>query len=64
MKVTPRETVAYQEHFLMDTQKIKQYVVEKLGAFPPEAPLTVTEIGDGNINYVFRVVNEATPGKF
>lgn len=60
MKVTPRETVAYQEHFLMDTQKIKQYVVEKLGAFPPEAPLTVTEIGDGNINYVFRVVNEAT----
>ncbi|MDT2523358.1 S-methyl-5-thioribose kinase [Enterococcus raffinosus] len=60
MKVTPRETRAYQRHFLMDTQKIKQYVVEKLGAFPPEAPLTVTEIGDGNINYVFRVVNEAT----
>ncbi|MBO0459224.1 S-methyl-5-thioribose kinase [Enterococcus hulanensis] len=60
MKMTPRESAAYQEHFLMDTQRIKQYVMEKLGVFPTDAPLTVTEIGDGNINYVFRVVNEAT----
>lgn len=60
MEMTPRESAAYQEHFLMDTQRIKQYVMEKLGVFPTDAPLTVTEIGDGNINYVFRVVNEAT----
>ena len=60
MKMTPKESAAYQEHFLMDTQRIKQYVMEKLGVFPTDAPLTVTEIGDGNINYVFRVVNEAT----
>ncbi|MBO0454325.1 S-methyl-5-thioribose kinase [Candidatus Enterococcus murrayae] len=60
MKLTPKESTAYQQHFLMDTQIIKRYVVEKLGAFPEDAPLTVTEIGDGNINYVFRVVNEAT----
>ena len=60
MKLIPKETAAYQTHFLMDTETIKKYVVEKLGAFSETAPITVTEIGDGNINYVFRVVNEAT----
>ena len=28
--------------------------------FAPEAVLTVKEIGDGNLNYVFRVIDEAT----
>lgn len=60
MKLTPRKLPAYQEHFLMDIQTVKQYIVEELAAFPANAPITVTEIGDGNINYVFRVVNEAT----
>lgn len=60
MKFTPKETAAYQEHFLMDTETIKDYVVKKLGAFPADASIEVTEIGDGNINYVFRVVNQAT----
>lgn len=60
MKLTPKETTAYQEHFLMDRETIKQYVVEKLGAFPDDASIEVTEIGDGNINYVFRVVNATT----
>lgn len=60
MKFAPKEMAEYQKHFLMDTERIKQYVVEKLGAFSADAPLTVTEIGDGNINYVFRVVNEVS----
>jgi len=60
MKFRPKESAMYQKHFLMDTQMIEHYVVEKLGVFPADVPLTVTEIGDGNINYVFRVVNEAT----
>jgi 5-methylthioribose kinase len=60
MKLTPKESGAYQKHFLMDTEAIKQYVVERLGAFPSGTPIEVSEIGDGNINYVFRVVNQAT----
>lgn len=60
MKHTPKKSEDYQQHFLMDPHMVKRYVVEKIGAFPSDAPLTVTEIGDGNINYVFRVVNEAT----
>ncbi|MGF2941434.1 S-methyl-5-thioribose kinase [Enterococcus xiangfangensis] len=60
MRITPNETTAYQEHFLMDSAAVKKYVVEKLGAFSSADPLTVTEIGDGNINYIFRVVNQAT----
>ena len=60
MKLTPKESGAYQKHFLMDTVAIKQYVVERLGAFPSGTPIEVSEIGDGNINYVFRVVNQAT----
>lgn len=60
MKLTPKESAVYQEHFLMDSETVKRYVVERLGAFPAEAPVEVTEIGDGNINYVFRVVNQTT----
>ncbi|MGL9726708.1 5-methylthioribose kinase [Enterococcus sp. DIV0756] len=60
MKLTPKESAVYQEHFLMDSETVKRYVVERLGAFPAEAPIEVTEIGDGNINYVFRVVNQTT----
>jgi len=60
MKLTPKESAVYQEHFLMDSETVKRYVVERLGAFPAEAPIEITEIGDGNINYVFRVVNQTT----
>ncbi len=60
MRLVPKNLAAYQEHFLMDTRTVKQYVVERLGAFSSDAPLTVTEIGDGNINYIFRVMDQAT----
>jgi 5-methylthioribose kinase len=39
---------------------VAEYVMEKLDLFAPDAVLSVKEIGDGNLNYVFRAVEEAT----
>ena len=39
----------------MDTEAVKAYAVEVLHYFEPAEELSCTEIGDGNINYVFRV---------
>lgn len=50
----------YTEHFLMKLEDVKRYAVEVVGFYGPDADLTVSEIGDGNINYVFRVCEEAT----
>ena len=49
----------FKKHFLMLEQDIKEYVIE-LGLFEKLEELSVREIGDGNINYVFMVKNEAT----
>ena len=43
------------EHYLLDTETVKTYLVEQLRLFSPDEPLGAEEIGDGNINYVFRV---------
>lgn len=45
----------YDEHFLLDTDSAKEYVLEVLDYFPKDAILDCLEIGDGNINYVFKV---------
>lgn len=45
----------FEAHFKMDEHAVKTYVKEKLDLFPSEAELQAEEIGDGNINYVFRV---------
>jgi len=51
----------FNNYFLMeDVQDIAQYVKEKTDVFSPNAVLTVKEIGDGNLNYVFLVKEEAT----
>lgn len=50
----------FNEYFLMNTEEIKEYVKEKLTFFAPDAVLTAKEIGDGNLNYVFKVWEEAT----
>ena len=42
-------------HYLLDTETVKTYLVEQLKLFPTDEPLDAEEIGDGNINYVFRV---------
>ncbi|EPF29884.1 S-methyl-5-thioribose kinase [Treponema medium] len=50
------------EHYLLDTETVKTYLVEELRLFSPNEPLDAEEIGDGNINYVFRV-RSRTSGK-
>lgn len=50
----------YKEHFLLDTESVKEYVVKKLNYFMPEENIDAEEIGDGNINYVFKVWNSMT----
>ena len=50
----------FETYFLMNDQDVIEYVKEKLDIFPADAVLTSKEIGDGNLNYVFRVKEEAT----
>lgn len=47
----------YSKHFLLNTETVKAYTKEVLHFFGEEETLKATEIGDGNINYVFRVWN-------
>lgn len=51
---------AYDQHFLMSTEEAMAYAVSYLKYFPADAALECREIGDGNINYVFRVSDKAT----
>jgi len=48
----------FDSFFLMNTEDVKRYAVEVLHCFDPDEETTCTEIGDGNINYVFRVCSE------
>ncbi len=51
----------YDTYFLMKETDVPDYVQTRYpGHFVPDATLTVHEIGDGNLNYVFRVAEEAT----
>lgn len=50
----------YAEHFLLDTEEAKQYVVNRIHYFENSDNLEAFEIGDGNINYVFKVINQKT----
>lgn len=45
----------FNEFFLMNTEDVKRYAVEVLHKFEPDEETDSVEIGDGNINYVFRV---------
>lgn len=45
----------FSEFFLMSTEDVKRYAVEVLGKFAPDEATECVEIGDGNINYVFKV---------
>jgi len=45
----------YKEHFLLDTESVKKYVIDKLGYFNSGDEIEASEIGDGNINYVFKI---------
>ena len=45
----------FDKFFLMKPADIVEYAREKLDVFDANANLSATEIGDGNINYIFRV---------
>lgn len=47
----------FDKYFLMDESDILEYVKEKLDFFEDTSSLECKEIGDGNLNYVFRVVD-------
>ena len=51
----------FDTYFLMKTPDVLEYVTEK-GYMPKDAELTAKEIGDGNLNYVYRVA-EVQSGK-
>ena len=50
----------YSKYFLLDADTVKEYAKEKVGYFKEEEKLYAAEIGDGNINYVFKVWNPQT----
>ncbi len=49
----------FSKFFLMSAEDVRRYAVEVLHCFAPDEPTECTEIGDGNINYVFRIVSLA-----
>ncbi len=50
----------YDSYFLMKAEDVPDYVQEKLSYFSKSASLECKEIGDGNLNYVFRVTEPAS----
>ena len=48
---------AFDKYFLMKPDDVPSYITEKVPDFFTDAELECTEIGDGNLNYVFRVVD-------
>ncbi|GAM15370.1 S-methyl-5-thioribose kinase [Mesobacillus selenatarsenatis] len=48
----------FNTYFLMNADEVILYVKEKTDFFDKDAELSCTEIGDGNLNYVFRVIDE------
>lgn len=52
----------YAKHFLLDVRTAIEYAREVLDYFDVDEELGCTEIGDGNINYVFKVFGK-TSGK-
>ena len=50
----------YDHHFLLDTEEAKKYAVEYVKFFDSIENLECIEIGDGNINYVFKVYDKSS----
>jgi 5-methylthioribose kinase len=45
----------YDSYFLMNTEDVSGYIKSRIDFFGKDEELTVDEIGDGNVNYIFRV---------
>lgn len=50
----------FTSYFTMKESDVLEYVMAKLDYFAKDATLNCKEIGDGNLNYVFRVVDNNT----
>ena len=50
----------FDTYFLLKEEDVIQYVREKSHFFSPDAKLACKEIGDGNLNYVYRVEDVET----
>ncbi|MFC6040261.1 S-methyl-5-thioribose kinase [Paenisporosarcina macmurdoensis] len=50
----------FEQYFLMNTDDVIHYVQFKIDSFKHAQTITCTEIGDGNLNYVYRVINNQT----
>ena len=50
----------FEQYFLMNTNDVIHYVKSKIDSFKHAQNITCTEIGDGNLNYVYRVINTQT----
>ena len=48
----------FDSFFLMNTDDVRRYAVEVLHYFDPDEETECAEIGDGNINYIFRVCSK------
>ena len=47
----------FDQYFLMNEEDVISYVQEKIHFFTDDADLSCKEIGDGNLNYVFRITD-------
>ncbi len=50
----------FDQYFLMKNEDAIDYVKETLDFFPADAELDCKEIGDGNLNYIFKVFDKNT----
>lgn len=50
----------FKKHFLMTKEDVKEYLKKVVKYFDENEELEVYEIGDGNINYVFRAISKKT----
>lgn len=51
---------SFDQYFLMNSEEVKEYVKKKVSFMLESRHLEANEIGDGNLNYVFRVINQET----
>ncbi len=58
------ERMRFNTYFLLTEMDVPEYIREKLDFFPSASVLRCLEIGDGNLNYVFRVFDEETNHSF
>lgn len=54
----------FDEKFLMNSDEVIEYVLEKTDLFNDSSNLKCIEFGDGNVNYIFKICDEKTNKSF